>query len=295
MNIISVEDFNKQTTPGNNRYQKIYQEKILIQGPVFALSQKKSALEYSQGYLNKHSQSLCFLVQEKYYFQVWNEEIVVKNIKKSTFLQKQPSVATKDNNIVSIPQNNVPSINTKTALEFTSICQELLSKSIGPISNVICKRALSQNSNLSCKEFIEILAKKIPEEQESKQFRTILLQFTEQNIGLTTPVKDISEHLKKYNKKIDRINSLELEEIVTQMRNTGGVKIKNRRYRLKNYYSCFVGSEAVNWMVNNLNISTEEAIRLGQRLIDEEFIHHVLFRENFQNEYLFYRFYWDEK
>ena len=54
-----------------------------------------------------------------------------------------------------------------------------------------------------------------------------------------------------------------------------------------------MGREVVDWMINNLNLSTEQAIKLGQRLIDEKFIYHVLNQLNFENKHLLYRFYED--
>ena len=88
--------------------------------------------------------------------------------------------------------------------------------------------------------------------------------------------------------------SIDLEQIVSDMRNIGGVKIKDRRYNLKNYPRCFVGSEAVEWLSTKLNISTNEAIAIGQKLLKQQLIHHVTNEHQFKNEYLFYRFYWDD-
>ena len=79
------------------------------------------------------------------------------------------------------------------------------------------------------------------------------------------------------------------------MRNVGGIKIEDRRYKLKNYPKTFIGSEVVTWFKSELDISTEQAIRLGQRLVDEKIIHHVLDQHSFKNDLLFYRFYWDER
>ncbi len=47
-------------------------------------------------------------------------------------------------------------------------------------------------------------------------------------------------------------------------------------------------------MRTNLSLSTEQSIRLAQRLIDQKWIYHVVDRQNFANEFFFYRFYWDE-
>ena len=93
----------------------------------------------------------------------------------------------------------------------------------------------------------------------------------------------------------DRVKKFSLEAVAAKMRNVNGVKIKDRTYRLKVYPKCFLGTEAVRWFMHQLNLSHEDAIRLGQRLIDEKWVHHVLDAHNFKDEELFYRFYWDEE
>nr|MDJ0600358.1 pleckstrin/ G-protein interacting- domain protein [Crocosphaera sp.] len=72
------------------------------------------------------------------------------------------------------------------------------------------------------------------------------------------------------------------------------VEIKDRRHRLKQYPKCFIGSDLVDWMIKNLSISSEQAVKIGQQLIDKKIIHHVHDQHDFENQYLFYRFYVDE-
>ena len=69
-----------------------------------------------------------------------------------------------------------------------------------------------------------------------------------------------------------------------------GVSIQDRRYRLNIYPACFIGSEAVNWFVKHYNYTREEAIELGQILVERGIIHHVLDQHPFKDSYLFYRF-----
>ncbi|WP_353929353.1 hypothetical protein WJM97_13610 [Okeanomitos corallinicola TIOX110] len=101
--------------------------------------------------------------------------------------------------------------------------------------------------------------------------------------------------IKSHDTKDIDIADINLEELVTKMRNVGGIRIEDRRHNLRVYHRCFVGKEAVAWLIESLKISQENAILLGQRLVDEKWIHHVTNDHNFKDEQLFYRFYWDEK
>lgn len=93
----------------------------------------------------------------------------------------------------------------------------------------------------------------------------------------------------------DPIYQLELEELVSRMRDVNGVLIKDRRYKLKTYPRCFLGTEAQAWLMENFGLPAEGALRLGQRLIDERWIHHVTHEHDFEDAELFYRFYWDDE
>ena len=102
---------------------------------------------------------------------------------------------------------------------------------------------------------------------------------------------DSSQVDKSNNNWIDKID---LKELVREMRDIGGVKIKDRRYRLTVYPRCIVGSEATTWLVRKFFVSEAEAVKLGQRLIDEKLLHHVTDEHPFEDGFFFYRFYWDD-
>ncbi|HEY9598634.1 MAG TPA: DEP domain-containing protein [Cyanophyceae cyanobacterium] len=87
----------------------------------------------------------------------------------------------------------------------------------------------------------------------------------------------------------------EIENLVEAMRGVEGLEIQDRRYRLNLYPACFVGSEAVEWLIQQRNYTREDAIDLGQRLMDWGIIHHVLDEHPFRDGYFFYRFYADER
>lgn len=99
---------------------------------------------------------------------------------------------------------------------------------------------------------------------------------------------------KKIKSTQDAIKRFNLDKVVAQMRTVGGVKIRNRNYRLKEYPYCFTGTEAVRWFMHKLHLSQKEAVELGQKLVEEKWFHHVTDAHGFKDEELFYRFYWDE-
>jgi hypothetical protein len=88
--------------------------------------------------------------------------------------------------------------------------------------------------------------------------------------------------------------ALGLDTLVMHMRGPSGLAIEDRRYRLTVYPKCFVGSEAVAWLMRTHELTREEAIRLGQSLVDRGVIHHVLDEHPFRDGQYFYRFYADE-
>ena len=84
------------------------------------------------------------------------------------------------------------------------------------------------------------------------------------------------------------------DSLVAAMRGEHGVPIADRRYGLKTYSKVFLGSEAVSWLIQYEKATLAEAIAIGQLMIEQNIIHHILDEHNFKNEPLFYRFYLDE-
>eukprot|EP01012_Entosiphon_sulcatum_P061788 TRINITY_DN8764_c0_g1_i1.p1 TRINITY_DN8764_c0_g1~~TRINITY_DN8764_c0_g1_i1.p1 ORF type:complete len:601 (+),score=82.13 TRINITY_DN8764_c0_g1_i1:24-1805(+) len=70
-----------------------------------------------------------------------------------------------------------------------------------------------------------------------------------------------------------------------------GVEVKDRSYRLRRYPQCFIGLEAVRWLVRQgYATGPASAVALGNRLLDAGLLHHVHHEHRFKDEYLFYRF-----
>ena len=88
--------------------------------------------------------------------------------------------------------------------------------------------------------------------------------------------------------------ALDLDALAARMRAADGVAIADRRHLFSTYPRCFVGTEAVDWLMRREDLSRAEAVQLGQRLVERGIIHHVLDEHPFRDGALFYRFYEDE-
>ncbi len=88
----------------------------------------------------------------------------------------------------------------------------------------------------------------------------------------------------------------ELEALAARMRaEEDGVARADRRHLLTTYHRCFVGREAVEWLRQHEGISREEAIEVGNLMLERGILHHVLDEHAFEDSGLFYRFKADEE
>lgn len=74
------------------------------------------------------------------------------------------------------------------------------------------------------------------------------------------------------------------------IRQPSGFRVADRPYLGEVYSNCFVGSEAVAWMTDH-GLTANEAMTVGQRLMDASLIHHVVDEHAFKDKELYYRFY----
>jgi sensor c-di-GMP phosphodiesterase-like protein len=70
----------------------------------------------------------------------------------------------------------------------------------------------------------------------------------------------------------------------------GGVDVRDRRWRLRLYPQCFVGREAVDWIVQRERVSRAKAVRIGRRLVALGLMAHVAAEHDFEDADLFYVF-----
>lgn len=86
----------------------------------------------------------------------------------------------------------------------------------------------------------------------------------------------------------------DLETIIEVIRKAPNL-IKNNRHKLRVYPRSLLGNEMVTYLSNHLNCSREEAVKVGQSLIDQGWLHHTWDDHSFKDEPLLYRFYQDER
>ena len=84
-----------------------------------------------------------------------------------------------------------------------------------------------------------------------------------------------------------------VERFYSLIRSASGFDVADRSHLGTTYPRCFVGSEAVEWMQSQGH-TLNEALSVGQRLIELSLMHHVVDEHPFKNEKLYYRFYRDE-
>ena len=155
-----------------------------------------------------------------------------------------------------------------------------------PIAIKECREDYLDNEEIEVPTLIIKAEQEVTLWIEDKRFKP------EQGQNPNLPLKQTEQLAQKSAQKTsEKIN---LYDLIAKMRREQGLEIKTRRYQLKLYKRCFVGSEAVDWLVNHLNISRQQAVAIGRKLIHKKIIHHVSEEHSFKDEPLFYRFYEDE-
>lgn len=89
--------------------------------------------------------------------------------------------------------------------------------------------------------------------------------------------------------------ALDLVDVIEAMYRAEPPLIRDRRYHLRVFPQVFVGQEAVQWFLQQFGLTSRvAAVRLGQRLLDENLACHVTSDHQFEDRFLFYRFLADE-
>ena len=84
---------------------------------------------------------------------------------------------------------------------------------------------------------------------------------------------------------------LNLKSLAERLQSDKGVRIVDRRWHLKNHHHCLVGSELTTWLVENFrDVNTrQEAVDLGNEMMQEGLFKHVEKRHDFRDGHYFYQ------
>ena len=204
MTVLSIEEFNQQSSSGINSLEKIYQGKSIEGGPVFSLTNLQAATLYCERFSKKQNGAMCIIVKEKGFFRIWSEthqdnyQALEEPNKSSADLplpektqsplhrretEQRPraDVRRKGTRCDSVPAvTGVPRSTSANSLpveaEFIAVCQKLLAEYIGPIAPIICKKTLAKKPNLTRAQFVEILAKKLSDPNQALEFKQVILE-----------------------------------------------------------------------------------------------------------------------
>jgi hypothetical protein len=81
----------------------------------------------------------------------------------------------------------------------------------------------------------------------------------------------------------------ETERLWRRLGGAGGLDIRNRSFHLRPYEACFVGRDAVEWLMQHEGLDRAQALRTGRQLLALGLIRHVLDEHDFEDAEFFYR------
>ncbi|CAB1055633.1 Mercuric ion reductase (EC [Olavius sp. associated proteobacterium Delta 1] len=89
--------------------------------------------------------------------------------------------------------------------------------------------------------------------------------------------------------------SIDLAELTSCMKRILDIRDRKYGFPAKTYPKCFVGSEAVKKLIDeNIDGHEEDAVRIGNMMLNSGVFHHIQDAHPFENKKLFYRFLTDE-
>jgi len=86
------------------------------------------------------------------------------------------------------------------------------------------------------------------------------------------------------------ISSAAANDIAQEMRHTDGVNVGTRRRWLINYPDCFHGKEVVDWICETTGVSRTAALQVGEAMLANNRIRHVLDVQPFRDDGHLFRF-----
>ncbi|KAL8776315.1 MAG: hypothetical protein Q9194_003229, partial [Teloschistes cf. exilis] len=84
--------------------------------------------------------------------------------------------------------------------------------------------------------------------------------------------------------------NLSIQTLAQVIQSDKGVRLMDRRWHLRLHYNCFIGFELTSWLLQNFrDVDTrQEAVELGNELMDNGLFQHVQQRHNFRDGNYFY-------
>ena len=161
MSVLSLEEFERQSASSVSSSERIYQGESIKQGPVFSLENPNAATLYCQRFSKVKNGAVCVIVREKSFLRVWSQtDTSQQTDEKAVRLNTKTKISLDDMRVDS---------------SFSEACRQKLAVLIGPIADIVCKKTLAKKSEMTRKELVEILAKKIPDSNKALEFKQELL------------------------------------------------------------------------------------------------------------------------
>uniref|UniRef100_A0A3B3UEZ4 Rap guanine nucleotide exchange factor 4b n=1 Tax=Poecilia latipinna TaxID=48699 RepID=A0A3B3UEZ4_9TELE len=142
---------------------------------------------------------------------------------------------------------------------------------------------------------------------EQREFKTLWEKYRQSLAGLLAPpygaMESGSNNDSTYGKELEEacVPSEKLQRAAKVLRNAilsrAPHMIRDRKYHLKTYRQCCVGTELVDWLVmqSACVLTRSHAVGMWQALLEEGVLNHVDQELGFHDKYLFYRFLDDEE
>uniref|UniRef100_A0A665VWV2 Zgc:171558 n=1 Tax=Echeneis naucrates TaxID=173247 RepID=A0A665VWV2_ECHNA len=146
---------------------------------------------------------------------------------------------------------------------------------------------------------------------EQREFKSLWEKYRQSLAGLLAPPYGAMESGSNHDRLTDKdnMNSDSANKIPSEKLQRGGKVLRNailsraphmirdRKYHLKTYRQCCVGTELVDWLVlqSACVLTRSHAVGMWQALLEEGVLNHVDQELGFQDKYLFYRFLDDEE
>ncbi|KAK1879186.1 Rap guanine nucleotide exchange factor 4 [Dissostichus eleginoides] len=128
---------------------------------------------------------------------------------------------------------------------------------------------------------------------EQREFKSLWEKYRQSLAGLLAPPYGAMESGSNNDKKLQRAGKVLRNAILSRAPHM----IRDRKYHLKTYRQCCVGTELVDWLVlqSACVLTRSHAVGMWQALLEEGVLNHVDQELGFQDKYLFYRFLDDEE